>query len=224
MKPTETLARTTAPDGAEMLLIRRDGVYRLMLDGQELMSSRAHGSERALAERALALLAADPSPRILVGGLGCGYTLRAALDAAPAGARVVVCEYFELVVEAYRRWLGELTGQALDDPLVRLERTDLRRLLPSREPFDAILLDVDNGPWAFTLPTNGELYSPAGLDRLFKSLAPGGVLAVWSAEPCPEFTDRLGRAGFVASQERVVSHSRRHWLFFGQRSCLNSSR
>jgi spermidine synthase len=218
MKPLETLARTRGPDGAELVLTRRDGVYRFLLDGQELMGSRAHGSERALAERACARLVGHPNPRLLIGGLGCGYTLRAALDASPPGAQVVVCEFFELVVDAHRQWLGELTGHPLDDPRVRLERTDLRRLLPSREPFDAILLDIDNGPWAFTLPTNGELYSPQGLTRLLASLAPGGVLAVWSAEPCPEFTARLTRAGFSATCERAESHGRKHWLFFGQRS------
>jgi spermidine synthase len=217
MKPIETLARTLAPDGAELVLTRRDGVYRLMLDGQELMSSRSHGSERALAERACARLAGRPAPRLLIGGLGCGYTLRAALDAAPPEARVVVCEYFGLVVEAHRRWLGALTGNVHEDPRVTIVEADLLRLLPTREAFDAILLDIDNGPWGFTLPGNGELYSSAGLARLHASLGPGGLLALWSAEPCPEFTVRLDRAGFEASCERADSHGRRHWLFFGRR-------
>lgn len=217
MKPTEILARTTAPDGAELVLTRRDGVYRLMLAGQELMSSRSHGSERALAERACARISGRAAPRLLVGGLGCGYTLRAALDAASTEAQIVVCEFFGLVIDAHRQWLGELNGHALADPRVRLVQADLRRLLPADPPYDAILLDVDNGPWAFTLPGNSELYSPAGLARLRASLTPGGVLAVWSAEPCPEFTERLTRAAFMAECERVESHGRRHWLFFGRR-------
>ncbi len=218
MKPTETLARAKAPDGCSLVLSRRDGEYLLSLDGLTLMASRQRGSEQVLARRAASALAGRASPRVLVGGLGFGYTLRAALDALPAGASLVLCELFAFLLEAHRGEVGELAGRPLEDPRVTAVNADVASLLGGPERFDAILLDVDNGPWAFTMPANEQLYSPAGLARIERSLSPGGLLGVWSAEPSPEFEKRLRKAGFKVRSERVESRSGapggRHTLFF----------
>ena len=221
MKPTETLARERTPDGEELVLSRRDGVYLLSVDGLELMSSRAHGSEDALARLACAAVAERQAPRVLVGGLGFGYTLRATLDHLPAGARVVVCEVFPSLLEWNRGLLAGLAGRPLDDPRVMAVPADVRTLLDGRERFDAILLDVDNGPEAFTLRSNGRLYSAGGLARLSRSLTERGVLAVWSASADPAFESRLRRAGFEARTERVAARAggrgRRDAIFVARR-------
>lgn len=222
MKPTETLARETLPDGAELILTRRDGTFRLSLDGQELMASRQFESERQLAWLALAEVAGRPAPRVLVGGLGFGYTLRAALDQLPKTAEVILSELFPFLIAAHRdpaMGVGDLAGRPLEDPRVTTTEGDVRGLLGRPDRFDAILLDVDNGPWAFTLPSNEHLYSAAGLDLLRQSLLPGGVLAIWSAEPSPEFARRMERAGFAVRTERVAPRPgsrRRHSIFLGR--------
>lgn len=203
MKPTETLARETTPDGEPLVLSRRDGIYLLSVGGMELMTSRAHGSEDALASLACAAIAERKAPRVLLGGLGFGYTLRAALDRLPPKARVVVCEIFPSLVAWNRDILAGLAGRPLEDPRVTAVVADVGTLLDGREPFDAILLDVDNGPEAFTLRSNGRLYTADGLARLSRSLTERGVLAVWSAAADPAFEGRLRRAGFEARTERA---------------------
>ncbi|HEY0511851.1 MAG TPA: hypothetical protein VGH73_08105 [Thermoanaerobaculia bacterium] len=203
MKPIETLARERTPEGDELVLTRRDGVYHLIVDGVELMTSRVHGSEEDLARLAAAAIARKKAPRVLVGGLGFGYTLRAALDHLPPGGKVVVCEVFASLLEWNRRLLGGLAGRPLDDGRVEVVLADVRNLLDGRERFDAILLDVDNGPEALTLRTNGGLYTRDGLERLSWSLTDGGVVAFWSSSPSPAFEKRLRRAGFEAWTERV---------------------
>ncbi len=220
MKPIEILARTTTPDGEELKLWRREGVWSLDVGGAELMSSRAHGSERALATLACAPIAERPRPRVLVGGLGFGFTLRAALDALPAAAEVVVAELFDLVIEANRGEAGALADRPLDDPRTRLFRGDVHDALAG-PPFDAILLDVDDGPEAFTLARNRRLYSEAGLARIRRSLTPGGVLGVWSAGDHPTFVRRLEQAGFAARAEtargRAGGRGNRHTLFLARK-------
>lgn len=206
MKPIETLARETTSEGDELVLTRRDGVYHLIVDGVELMTSRVHGSEEDLARLACAKIAKRPAPRVLVGGLGFGYTLRAALDHLPPGASVVVCEVFASLLDWNRRLLAGLAGRPLEDRRVKVVLADVRTLLDPRgpgEPFDAILLDVDNGPEALTLRSNGGLYTEVGLAGLARSLTPGGVVAFWSTTPSPGFERRLRRAGFEAWTERV---------------------
>ncbi|HEV2846121.1 MAG TPA: hypothetical protein VG477_14800 [Thermoanaerobaculia bacterium] len=205
MKPTEILGREKTPDGEELALTRRDNIYLLSIGGMELMTSRAHGSEDALARLGCEALGGKRSPRMLVGGLGFGFTLRAALDHLPPDARVVVCEVFASLLEWNRTVLGDLAGHPLRDPRVQAVRSDLNDYLDRGERFDVILLDVDNGPEAFTLRSNNRLYSPAGLVRLRESLNPGGVLAVWSAHPSPEFERLLRRAGFDARSEHVTA-------------------
>lgn len=198
------------------------------------MSSRAHGSEEDLARLACAALTERKAPRVLVGGLGFGYTLRAALNCLPPKAEVVICELFALLLEWHRRGvLGDLAGRPLEDRRVKAVRADVATLLgvrdardarddrDDRDRFDAILLDVDNGPEAFTLRSNGRLYSAEGIARLRESLAAGGVLAVWSSSPDPKFVDRLRRAGFDARAHRVPAREgaakRNHTIFLARR-------
>jgi spermidine synthase len=219
VKPIETLARERTPEGDQLVLSRRDGAYTLSVDGQELMTSRVHGSEEALARRACEAIAERRMPRVLVGGLGFGYTLRAALDHLPKGAAVTVCEVFACLLDWNRGLLADLAGRPLEDRRVTAVRADVRSLLDGRQRFDAILLDVDNGPEAFTLRSNEGLYTAGGLARLSGSLAPRGVLAVWSSTAAPEFERRLRKAGFEAWTERVSAFGhgkQRHMLFLAR--------
>ncbi|HKI03896.1 MAG TPA: hypothetical protein VKK31_18085 [Thermoanaerobaculia bacterium] len=221
MKPTETLAREKTPEGDELVLSRRDGVFHLSVGGEELMTSRLHGSEEALARLACAALKEKTKPRVLVGGLGFGYTLRAALDLLPKGAEVVVCEVFASLLDWNRGMLAGLAGRPLDDRRVQARQADVQTLLDGRERFDAILLDVDNGPRAFTLRSNAGLYSRDGLARLWQSLTVKGVLAVWSSSPDSEFMARLRKAGFEPWTERVSARGdarrRNHTIFLARR-------
>jgi spermidine synthase len=206
VKPQSTLGRATTPDGKELVLYERDGVYSIRVNGLELMSSRAHGSEEDLARLVLTRVK-GPAPVILVGGLGLGYTLRAVLDAVPAKSRVVVAEIFPAVVEWNRSELADLAGAPLLDHRVRVETTDVATLIKSSSAaFDAILLDVDNGPEAFTIARNRNLYGPRGLAMIRRSLRPKGVLGVWSADPDRPFERRLSKAGFRVHSETVPAY------------------
>ena len=222
MKPTHTLDRRLTPDGKELILYERDGVYTIRVDGQELMSSRAHGSEEALARLTLDALDEAQSPRVLVGGLGLGYTLRAALDLLPPGGAVVVAEVLPAVVAWNRGVRASLAGSPLSDPRVTLDEGDVIDLIQvSPAAFDAVLLDVDNGPSALTLAGNQRLYGPSGLDAVRRCLRPLGVLGVWSADPEPAFARSLRHAGFEVRVESVfargVRKGPRHTLFIAQR-------
>ena len=211
MKAFETLDRLTTPEGRALTFHRRDGDYFVYLDGDELMSSRAPGSERALAELACAELGALPGgrPRVLIGGLGLGFTLRAALDALPARAEVVVAELFARVIEWNRTWLAELQGGALTDRRTRIVHADVWDLVRREAPWDAILLDVDNGPEAWCFEANRRLYDRRGLGRIRAALAPGGVAAFWAAQGDPGFLKLLRKSGFTARRYPVRAHGRR---------------
>ena len=213
MKPWHTLATAPAGAGKTLSLQERDGVYVLRVGGQELMSSAHHGSEEAMAAAGLERLA-RPAPAVLIGGLGLGYTLRAALDLLPQSARVVVAEISQAVVDWNRGPLAPLANAPLTDPRVSVEVAEVARFA-ARTPlrFDAILLDVDNGPAALFRSGNQQLYEAAGLDSLRRALHPGGVLVLWSAGPAPGFMDRLRLAGFKAEERRV----KRHVLFLGRK-------
>jgi spermidine synthase len=221
MRPTETLAREKTPEGDELVLTCRDGVYHLIVDNVELMTSRVHGSEEDLARLACEAIAGRETPRVLVGGLGFGYTLRAALDHSPPGATVVVCEVFPSLLDWNRKLLGYLAREPLEDRRVKVVLADVRTLFDGRERFDAILLDVDNGPEALTLRSNGRLYTDEGLARLWKSLTDGGVVAFWSTFIQPAFEVRLRRAGFEAWTERVSARGggklKNHAIFMARR-------
>jgi spermidine synthase len=189
------------------VLYERDGVYSIRVNGLELMSSRAHGSEEALARLALARATASP-PAVLVGGLGMGFTVRAVLEAVPADSRIVVAEIFPAVVAWNRGGLAKLAGSPLTDPRVTVEVGDVAHLLKaSPASFDVILLDVDNGPDAFTTTENNRLYRPQGLGMIRRSLRPHGVLGVWSADPDQKFERQLARAGFKVRAETVPARS-----------------
>lgn len=211
MKPFETLDRFRTPDGAELSFHRRDGDYFVYLDGEELMSSRAPGSERALAELACEGLRDRPGapPRVLIGGLGLGFTLRAALDALPARAEVVVAELFAKVIEWNRTWLADLQRGALTDRRTRIAHADVWDLVRREAPWDAILLDVDNGPEAWCFDANRRLYDRRGLGRIRAALAPGGVAAFWAAQADPGFLKTLRKSGFAARGHSVRAHGRR---------------
>jgi len=205
MKPQATLGRATTPDGKELVLYERDGVYSIRVNGLELMSSRAHGSEEALARLVLARVR-RPHPRVLVGGLGMGYTLRAVLDVVPQQSKIVVAEIFPAVVEWNQADLAGLANAPLSDPRVTVRVTDVADLLDGHPIFDAILLDVDNGPDAFTIARNTRLYGAQGLEKIRRSLRRPGVLGVWSADPDPPFERRLSKAGFRVQVETVPAH------------------
>jgi len=224
MQPWRTLDAVGTPDGRELVLAQRGDMFLIEVDGEELMSSRTHGSEEDLARLAVAALGDRAAPRVLVGGLGMGFTLRTTLDslAGRPGATVVVAEVFPAVVAWNRGPLAHLARRPLDDPRVLVAEGDVAERLANDEPYDAVLLDVDNGPDAFTLDGNRHLYTAAGLERLRRALAPGGVLAVWSASDDPRFEDRLRRARFTTRVHRVRARAggkgSRHAIFLGQRS------
>ncbi len=187
-------ARTAAGD--ELVLRERAGVYEIRCNGWDLMSNRAHASEQALASLALASVAASPAPRILIGGLGMGFTLRAALDAAPAGAQIDVVELLPEVVAWNRGPLGTMAARPLDDPRVTIRIGDVADSLRERRgACDAVLLDTDNGPGAVMLTRNARLYGAEGLALALTALAPGGVVAVWSADRSAPFERLLEDSG-----------------------------
>lgn len=220
MRPFETLDSATTPDGRKLTLHRHDRDLAIYLDGDELMATRAYSSEIALAKLALESLASAQSPRVLIGGLGLGYTLRSALAVLPPKARVVVAEVFEIVVTWGRSHLSELHGSSLDDARVQIVPEDVNAVIAKADrPWDAILLDVDNGPDAWCLTSNSRLYDQRGLARIRTALAPGGVLAVWSANHDAAFIKRLRKSGFDTRTETVRAHGQkgsRHTIFLAR--------
>jgi spermidine synthase len=220
VKRRELLASTTTPDGMRMTLSLHAGDYYIEVDGRALMSTRAPGSEKALADLAARELTGNSHPRVLIGGLGLGFTLGAALDVLPCGASVVVVEFFETIVDWNRKFGFQSATDRLADPRVVVEVTDVVDYLRDvKQPFDAILLDVDNGPDAWCLASNDRLYDRPGLMRIQRALKPGGLLAVWSAERSSVFEKRLAEVGFAARSETVRSRERRgerHTIFLGR--------
>jgi spermidine synthase len=217
--PWETLGRARAPAGLELVLLRRGDEYVIRLRGNDLMSSRQHGSEERLAE--LACRGLGPSARVLIGGLGMGYTLRSALDVLPPAAVVHVAEVVPAVGDWNRGPLGPLAGRPLDDPRVTVEIADIGALLRrATVRHDAILLDVDNGPAALTRRGNQVLYSRPGLETARRALRWEGVLAVWSAARDDVFHERLARAGFevevVAAPARGPAGGTTHTIYLGR--------
>ncbi len=217
MIPWEHLDSTKLPDGGLLKLARRGDEFSIRLGGAELMNSRLSASEEALATLACARLAQNPAPRILIGGLGMGFTLRAALGVLGPKARVVVAELLPAVVTWARGPMADLFAACLDDPRVSVEVADVAQLIRAGR-WDAILLDVDNGPEAMTQSANDGLYGAAGLASARQGLKGGGVLAVWSQGPEPAFAKRLSRVGFDVEEVKVAAHrgksGRRHviWL------------
>jgi len=223
VKPWELLGQTTTPDGSDMALTRRDSEYVILVGGRSLMSSRMHGSEEALATLACRRLRTVDEPCVLVGGLGLGFTLRATLDLLPPHASVVVAELVPAVVEWNRGPLGPLAGHPLADKRVTIEVGDVAATLrASRNRFDAVLLDVDNGPAALTASDNAGLYDDRGLAAARAALKVGGVLAIWSAGEHRKFEQRLRYGRFTVDVARVRGRLKkggpRHTIFLGYKS------
>ena len=207
MKPRVKIAATRTPDGGEMVLYQHDRDFSITINGQDLMHSRQHESEQALARLGCAHLTGRKSPRILIGGLGMGYTLRQALDILSPHAQVVVGELLGAVVEWNLEFLGELNGQPLGDERVDLKTGDIVELISrSKSRFDAILLDIDNGPSVMTDSGNRRLYGREGIQACRRALYKQGCLAVWSAEPSKKFEQLLMSCNFHVRRFRVSAY------------------
>jgi spermidine synthase len=219
MKPLELLAMARAPDGEELRLMRRGGDFMIVLDRNELMNSRMSGSEEALATMACERLRGRAAPDLLIGGYGMGFTLRAALAALGSEARLTVAELVPEIVVWARGPMAELTAGCLDDSRVTVVMEDVADVIArGRGTYDAILLDVDNGPDGLVRAANDRLYTPAGLAAAKAALKPDGVLAVWSAAKDPVFASRLRKAGYTVDEVTVRARSNgkgaRHTIWF----------
>jgi spermidine synthase len=204
--PSWVLCDTSVIPGssASLNLLRQGDAYSIQVGTAELMTNLDRGSEKALATITCERLAGRAAPRILIGGLGMGFTLRAALGALGPDAKVVVAELIPAVVTWARGPLAHLFGDSLDDPRVEIVEADVNRLIQSGpERFDAILLDVDNGPSGMTRRENDRLYDAWGLRRAHYALRSGGILAVWSGKPDRRFKARLRVHGFVVDEYRI---------------------
>ena len=204
----ELIGAALVPGGKELRLFRHDSDFMIVLDRDELMSTRMSGSESALATMTCARLAGRSRPRLLIGGYGMGFTLRAALAVLGEEAQVVVAELVPQVVIWARGAMRDLTAGCLEDPRVELVLGDVADAIASgSESYDAILLDVDNGPDGLTRAANDRLYSAEGLKAAMAALKPGGVLAVWSAARDNVFAARLRKAGFRVEEAPVRARS-----------------
>lgn len=203
MTPRELLGTAEVPGGPPLRLFRRGGDFMIVLDRNELMSSRMSGSEVALGTMTCARLSV-PSPHLLIGGYGMGFTLRAVLATLGPQARVTVAELVPGILDWARGPMAALTDGCLDDPRVEVVIGDVgSAIADGAGRYDAILLDVDNGPDGLTREANDGLYTARGLAAARMALRPGGVLAVWSAGADAAFTRRLGQAGFAVDEVKV---------------------
>ena len=222
MQPLELLGESTTPDGSDIKLTRRTNEYIILANGKTLMSSRMHGSEEALAAFSCNSLRTVEGANVLIGGLGMGFTLRATLDILPSDASVVVAELVPAIVEWNRGPLGPLANYPLNDRRVKLQLGNVADSIGSQQDhFDSVLLDVDNGPAAFTTPENTLLYSDRGLNAIRAALKSGGMLGVWSARDDRKFEQRLRYAGFSVKVERVRARLKKggpyHTIFLGRK-------
>jgi spermidine synthase len=223
MIPWELLDSVPVPGSkTELRLYKRGEEFSIRLGRCELMNSRSHGSEEAMAELACARIAGRSRPRVLIGGLGMGYTVAATLRRLRADGRLVVAELVPAVVKWNRGPLADLAGRPLQNDRVTIREVDVAQLLKTeRETYDAILMDVDNGPEGLTRKSNDWLYSRAGLDAAFAALRSAGVLAVWSATPNRAFAQRLREAGFAVDEVHVRSRGSRrgarHTIWLAER-------
>lgn len=211
MIPWEFIDSAPVPGSdRELRLYRRGGEFSIRLPDCELMNSRMHGSEESLAELVCERLARLEAPRMLIGGLGMGFTVMAALQNLNGAAQLVVAELVPKVVAWNRDQLAELAGNPLADPRVTVREADVCLvIMEEKRAWDAILLDVDNGPDGLTSGENDRLYGPTGLTAAFCALRPGGLLAVWSVAAAPAFTKRLRQTGFVVEEVTVRARGKR---------------
>ena len=222
MTPRELIGVAEVPGGEPLRLVRHGRDFIIMLERNELMSSRMSGSEEALAEMTLDRLSDPASARLLIGGYGMGFTLRAALKRLGPKGWACVVELVPGIIEWARGPMAELADGCLDDPRTQLVMGDVgAEIARSRGSWEAILLDVDNGPDGLTRDANNGLYTMRGLEKARAALAPGGVLAVWSAGPDPAFTRRMRDAGFEVEEVQVRARQNgkgpRHVIWFGRK-------
>ncbi|MGV3553114.1 spermidine synthase [Rhizobium sp.] len=223
MQPWELLDEAKVPESGETLRLKRRGQeYSIMLGANELMNSRLSGSEEALATLTLEKLAGRRGPRVLIGGLGMGFTLRAALAVVDEAARITVAELVPSVIAWARGPMADLHAGTLDDPRVDIFQGDVGAAIRTAAAgYDAILLDVDNGPDGLSRPGNDTLYGAKGLGEARRALTPGGVLAVWSAHPSPKFTQRMKQAGFLTEEKPVRARGKsgaKHMIWLGAKA------
>ena len=207
----------------ELRLMRRGTEFSMMLGPNELMNSRLSGSEEALATLACKRLEAVKGPHLLIGGLGMGFTLRAALAVLGPEARITVAELVPAVIAWARGPMAGIFGDSLKDPRATVREADVADVIGARAAaFDAVLLDVDNGPEGLIRKANDALYDPRGLKAIRRALRPGGVLAVWSSGPHPAFTKRLRDAGFDVNEVNLRATTKRsgarHVIWFATKS------
>ena len=220
VKSWNLIEKALTPDGKELTLHEHDGSYYIRLDGQPLMSTRQHTSEEKLGELACAHVKGKRAARVLIGGLGFGFTLRAALAVLAPDAAVVVAELLAQVIEWNRNSALPLASDAIADPRVRVVQQDVGELIRvARHKFDSIILDVDNGPAPLSAPRNRRLYELAGLQQMRAALRPGGCVAFWSAGPDAAFADLMARAGFTVEIQRARARGHSgatHTIFVGR--------
>lgn len=219
----ELIGTAQVPGGEELRLYRHDRDFMIVLDRNELMSSRMSGSEVALATQSCARIAGRNTPRLLIGGYGMGFTLRAALAALGSNAELTVAELVPEIIDWARGPMHELAAGCLDDPRVRLVMGDVADVIAAgRGEYDAILLDVDNGPDGLVRDANDRIYALTGLKAAKAALRPGGVLAIWSAAKDSVFANRLRRAGFTVEEVTVRAREGgkgpQHVIWFATRS------
>jgi spermidine synthase len=223
VKPWELIDTAVISDhGGEIRLHRRDTEFSIRVPGYELMNSRMHGSEEDLARITIERLPNQSTPRILIGGLGMGFTVAGALEVLPPEGQIEVVELVPAVIDWNRRFLSHVAGDPLADPRVTVSAGDVAHPLRTRkDAFDAIILDVDNGPEGLTRKANNRLYSLSGLNLTRAALRPGGIFAVWSAGPDPEFTTRLRRAKFWTEEFKIRPRHQKggtkHTIWIAQR-------
>ncbi len=223
MIPWETIDQTGIPGQDGYLVLRKRGTeFSIRTAETELMNSRVHGSEDELARMACTRLTHKPDLKILIGGLGMGYTLAAALEEAGPDCLITVAELIPAVVTWNKKYLGHLAQNPLDDPRVRIKQEDVADIISAeKKSFDAILLDVDNGPEGLTRKTNDRLYTITGLKQAFQALHPGGILSVWSAGTDPAFTRRLNQCGFntqlIGVRARKSGKGSRHTIWLARK-------
>ena len=224
MLPWRTIDRSQAASGGQLFLCERNGEYLLRVDNWELMSSRKSGSEEAMAEVGCKHIRNRPDARVLVAGLGLGYSLRATLDVVHPQTEVTVAEFVPEIIEWNRHIVGHLADRPLDDPRVKVIAGDVKDVMKERPGyFDAILLDLDNGPQDFIDLSPKALYGPTGLKIIRKALRGNqGVLVIWAGGPDPAFEKRMKQAGFrtdaVVARARKTGRGAHHVLFTGRKA------
>jgi len=199
MKPNVTLAETKTPDGARLALVEHDGDFCIRVNGQQLMHSAVNASELQLGTLGCERHAGKRGARVLIGGLGLGFTLKSVLQSAGRTDMIHVAELFPEIVAWNRIFLSTLNGKLLDDPRVKVLAEDVKMVIrrSAHTPYDVIILDIDNGTTAMVMTENNELYSQPGMDAIARALKPGGRAAVWSACPDASIERRLHKTGFT---------------------------